>query len=149
VRFEATLERRGSGHLVALPFDAREAFGRVRAPVRATVAGHAFRTTTVRYGGVDYIGLNREVRQAARVGPDDRFEVELEPDTEPRVVDVPRDLTAAVGRDARAEATFESLSYTHRKEYARWITEARREETRARRLEKAVVLLRDGVRTPG
>ena len=59
-------EARGGGHVVALPFDAKEVFGRVRAPVRVTINGHVFRTTTMRYGGVDYIGLNREVRDGGR-----------------------------------------------------------------------------------
>ena len=48
MRFEAAVESRGSGHLVALPFDAKEVFGRARAPVRATIGGHTFRTTTMR-----------------------------------------------------------------------------------------------------
>ena len=69
--FRATLETRGGGgHVLELPFDAKAAFGRVRAPVRVTVKGHTFRTTTMRYGGVDYIGLNREVRTAAGVAGD-------------------------------------------------------------------------------
>jgi bacteriocin resistance YdeI/OmpD-like protein/uncharacterized protein DUF1905 len=149
VRFEATLERRGRGHVVALPFDAGKVFGQVRAPVRATIGGHTFRTTTMRYGGVDYIGLNREVREAAGVEPGTDLLVELEPDTQPREVAVPPELRRALAGDAAARAAFDSLSYTHRKEYARWIGEAKRKDTRGRRLEKAVEMLRAGVRTPG
>jgi hypothetical protein len=149
VRFEATLESRGRGHVVALPFDAGKVFGKVRAPVRATIGEHTFRTTTMRYGGVDYIGLNREVRDAAGVAPGDDLVVELEPDTKPRDVTVPPELERALARDAAARKAFDSLSYTHRKEYARWIAEAKREETRSRRLGKAVEMLRAGVRTPG
>jgi hypothetical protein len=149
VRFEATLESRGRGHVVALPFDAGKVFGKVRAPVCATVGGHTFRTTTMRYGGVDYIGLNREARDAAGIAPGDDVVVELEPDTAPREVDVPPELVRALAGDAVAKAAFDSLSYTHRKEYAHWIAEAKREETRVERLEKAVEMLRAGVRTPG
>jgi hypothetical protein len=149
VRFEATLESRGRGHVVALPFDAGKVFGKVRAPIRATIGDHTFRTTTMRYGGVDYIGLNREVREAAGVEPGDDLAVELEPDTEPRVVDVPPELQRALAGDAAARGVFDSLSYTNRNEYARWIAEAKREDTRSRRLEKAVEMLRAGVRTPG
>jgi hypothetical protein len=149
VRFEATLESRGRGHVVALPFDAGKVLGKVRAPVRATIGGHTFRTTTMRYGGVDYIGLNRGVRKAAGVEPGGGLVVELEPDMEPREADVPPELERALTGDVAAKATFESLSYTHRNEYARWITEAKREETRSRRLEKAVEMLRAGMRTPG
>jgi hypothetical protein len=149
VRFDATVETRGSGHLVTLPFDVREEFGAVRVPVRVTIGGHAFRTTTMRYGGVDYIGLNREVRTAAAVEAGQALTVELERDTEPREVDVPPELAQALAGDAEAKQAFEKLSYTHRREYGRWIAEAKRDETRTRRLTKAVEMLRAGVRTPG
>jgi uncharacterized protein DUF1905/bacteriocin resistance YdeI/OmpD-like protein len=125
-RFESTLDARGSGHVVELPFDARAAFGRVRAPVRVTVNGHTFRTTTMRYGGVDYVGLNREVREAARVSAGDVIEVAVEPDDAPRVVEAPRELVDALAGSAQAQAAFDRLSFTHRKEYARWIAEAKR-----------------------
>jgi Bacteriocin-protection, YdeI or OmpD-Associated/Domain of unknown function (DUF1905) len=149
VKFEARLEPRGRGHVVALRFDVREAFGVVRAPVRVTIGGHTFRTTTMRYGGSDYIGLNREVRQAARVGAGDRLAVEMERDEEPREVDVPPALARMLAKDRAAKQAFGALSYTHRKEYARWIAEAKREETRERRLAKAIEMLRAGVSTPG
>jgi hypothetical protein len=149
VRFDATLATRGSGHIVALPFDVREEFGAARVPVRVTINGHAFRTTTMRYGGVDYIGLNREVRDSAHVSSGDRIGVELERDTEPREVDVPPELAQVLAGDAAAKEAFDSLSYTHRKEYALWIAEAKRDETRSRRLAKALEMLRTGVRTPG
>ena len=149
-RFTAPVETadRG-GHLVALPFDARATFGAARAPVRVTVKGHVFCTTTMRYGGVDYVGLNRDVRETAGLGAGDRAVFDVELDTAPREVDVPTELADAIAADARASEAFASLSFTHRKEYARWIAGAKREETRARRVEKAVELLRTGVKTPG
>jgi hypothetical protein len=149
VRFEATLEARGRGHVLALPFDARAELGAARVPVRVTVSGHTFRTTTMRYGGLDYIGLNREVREGAGVAAGDTITVELERDTEPREVEVPPELAEALAGDREAKAAFDSFSYTHRKEYARWIAEAKREDTRERRLARAVEMLRAGVRTPG
>ena len=149
MRFEATLESRGSGHVVALPFDTRDTFGKVCAPVRASIGGRTFRTTTMRYDGTDYIGLNREVREAAGVGPGDTFTIELEADTQERVVQVPPELARALAADTTAKAAFETLSYTHRKEYARWIADAKREETRSRRLGKTMEMLRAGVRAPG
>lgn len=148
MRFRASLEARGRGHVVRLPFDVRAELGAVRVPVRATVNGHTFRTTTMRYGGVDYIGLNRGVREASGVTSGETLSLAIEPDTEPREVDVPPELADALARDNAARAAFESLSYTHRKEYARWIAEAKREETRERRLGKALELLRAGVKTP-
>ena len=149
MRFRASVESRGSGRVVALPFDARDAFGRVRAPVRVTVRGHTFRTTAMRYGEIDYIGLNRGVRDAAGVRAGDEVSIDIELDLEKREVDVPPELASALDHDAAAKRAFDGLSYTHRKEYARWIAEAKREDTRVRRLAQAVEMLRTGVRTPG
>src|SRR5262245_21946148 len=98
-------------------------------------------------GGRTVVGLNREVREGTGVAPGERVEVELVADDEPRVVEVPPDLAAVLDDDLRA--FFDSLSYTHRNEYVRWIEEAKREETRTARVEKAAAMLRDGVRTPG
>jgi uncharacterized protein YdeI (YjbR/CyaY-like superfamily) len=69
-------------------------------------------------------------------------------DTQPREIDVPDALAVALRGDAGARDAFDALSYTHRREYARWIEEAKREETRQRRVARAVELLRAGVRTP-
>jgi hypothetical protein len=122
-------------------------FGAKRPPVRGTVNGAPFRSTVAVYGGRFLLGLNRELRAAAGgVGPGDNVTVELERDDEERTVELPADLRVAL--DADRLAFFESLSYTHRREYVRWIEEAKREETRRRRVARAVELLRRGVRTP-
>jgi Bacteriocin-protection, YdeI or OmpD-Associated/Domain of unknown function (DUF1905) len=148
MRFEGELEQRDRGFVVRLPFDPKDGFGRVRAPVVVTVNGHAFRTPTMRYGDVDLIGLNREVRDAAGLGAGDRAAFEVATDTRPREVAVPEALAAALHDDVAARDAFNTLSYTHRREYARWIAEAKREDTRERRVARAVELLRAGVRTP-
>jgi hypothetical protein len=149
-RFRAVVEaREGGGHVIALPFDAKEAFGRVRAPVRVTVNDHVVRTTTMRYGNVDFIGLNREVREAAGVVAGDVLSVTMELDTEPRTVAVPDELADAFAAAPDAREAFDGLSLTHRREYARWITEAKRSETRQNRVARTIAMLRDGVRTPG
>lgn len=74
--------------------------------------------------------------------------IEIERDDAPREVDVPAELSAALAKDAEAAGVFDSLSFTHRKEYARWIAEAKKEETRERRVTKAVEMLREGVKHP-
>ena len=147
-RFEGTLERHGSGTVVVVPFDLKEEFGSGRPPVRATVNGYTFRTTLFTMGGRALLGLNREVREAAGVHAETQVSVTLERDEEPRTVAVPRDLAAVLDRDPAVRDIFNGLSYTHRKEYVRWIEEAKREETRTRRIEKSIELLRTGVRTP-
>ena len=148
-RFVATLEQHGSGTVVVVPYDLKEAFGSGRPPVRATVNGYTFRTTLFTMGGRALLGLNREVREAATVEPGQKVSVELERDDEPRTVEVPSDLAAALDADPVVSETFDGLSYTHRKEYVRWIEEAKRTETRTRRVEKSVEMLREGAKTPG
>lgn len=69
-------------------------------------------------------------------------QVELELDTKPRTVRLPKDLASALDDEARA--AFDRMSYTHRKEYVEWIREAKREETRRRRIAKSVALIREG-----
>jgi hypothetical protein len=138
----------GERPLVEVPFDVKERFGRARAPVRGTIDGAAFRTTVAVYGGRYYLGFNEELRERAGIVIGDEVEVTLELDREPRTVDVPPALAAALEKDSKAKAAFDGLSFTHRNEYARWIAEAKREETRTRRLEQAVAMLRDGVRHP-
>jgi hypothetical protein len=148
-RFEGVLEETpGGGTVVIVPFDVKEAFGSGRPPVRATVNGFTFRTTIAPMGGRFLLGLNREVRERAGVAAGQTLAVELERDEEPRVVDVPADFGRALSADPGAREAFDGLSHTHRKEYVRWIESAKRDETRRRRLDKAVELLREGVKTP-
>ena len=147
-RFEATVERRGNGHIVQLPFDTKEQFGRVRAPVVVSVNDHTSRTTTMRYGGDDLIGLNREVREAAGLAAGDRAVFTVALDTEPREVELPEELAAALHGDVAAREAFNALSHTHGREYARWIADAKRPNTRETRVARAIELLRSGAKTP-
>ena len=147
-RFEGRLEQHGSGTLLEVPFDVRAVFGKARAPVRGTVNGHPFRTTVAVYGGRYFLGFRREIRDAAGFGDGDRLSIVLELDDEPRRVAVPPELEAVLAREPEAKAVFDGLSYTHRREYVEWVSGAKREETRRTRLERAVAMLRDGVRHP-
>jgi hypothetical protein len=146
-RFDAVLEPFGPAAAVTLPFDPKEEWGRVRAPVRGTIDGHPFTTTVARYGGVDYLAFRREVREAAGVEVGAPVTIEVELDTSERVVNVPEDLAAALAGSGLRE-TFDRLSYTHRKEYVEWVEEAKRDETRRRRVARTVELLHEGVKTP-
>jgi hypothetical protein len=143
-RFEAVLGEGGERPLVAVPFDVREEYGQARAPVRGTVNGHPFRTTVAVYGGVPYLGFRREVREAAGIALGETVTVELERDDEPRVVEPPAELAEALAGDPVAAAAWERLSFTHRREHAEAIEEAKREETRRRRVERTLEMLREG-----
>jgi hypothetical protein len=146
LQLTATLVPRGPAAAVVLTEKQVTAVGEgaKRFPVVATVNGYTWRTTITRMRGEFLLGLNREVRRHARVEAGDTVDVELTLDAAPRDVEVPRALAAALAQDGTAHANFERLAYTHRKEYARWIEEAKREETRQRRVSEALELLRQG-----
>lgn len=146
IQFRAQLQPRGPAAAVVLD-DAQVAAvgeGAKRFPVVATVNGYTWRTSVARMGGEFLLGLNREVRESAGAQAGDEVEVRLELDAAPREVEVPEALAAALAADPRARASFEGMAFTHRKEYARWITEAKREETRQRRVQQAVEMIRAG-----
>lgn len=117
-------------------------FGEARPPVRGNLNGFQFRGRIAKYGGEYMLGFRREIREGASVEAGDTVDVEIELDTEPRTVALPDDLAAALDEEARA--TFDRMAYTHRREYVEWITEAKRPETRTRRVTKAAELIRDG-----
>ncbi|HKA91235.1 MAG TPA: YdeI/OmpD-associated family protein [Haliangiales bacterium] len=127
---------------VELPFDVRATFGAARPKVKATVNGVELRTTVAVYGGKSYVGFRADIREAAGIAIGDRIRVRLEPDEEERVVDVPDDLRRALARDKAARQAFDALAFTHRKEYAAWVAEAKKPETRARRVAQTLEKLR-------
>jgi len=110
----------------------------------ATVNGYTWRTSVTRMGGEFLIGLSREVRQGAGVEAGDLVDVAVELDAAPRDVEVPEALAEALATDPKAKATFDAMAFTHRKEYARWVADAKREETRQRRVQQALEMIRWG-----
>ena len=149
MRFRATVELGGKTATgIEVPEDVVGALGPGhRPPVTVTIGGHTYRTTVARMGGRFLIPLSAENRTAAGVAAGDQVDVDIAPDTAPREVDVPADFAEALARDDAARATFEGLSFTHRKEWVRWVEEAKKAETRSSRLAKAVESLRAGKRT--
>jgi bacteriocin resistance YdeI/OmpD-like protein/uncharacterized protein DUF1905 len=117
-----------------------------RPPVSVTIGGHTYRTTVARMGGRYLVPLSAEHRTAAGVAAGDQVDVDIEPDTAPREVEVPADLAEALAGDDAARATFDGLSFSHRKEWVRWVEEAKKPETRATRLTRTVESLRAGKR---
>jgi hypothetical protein len=148
LQLTTTLVARGSAAAVVLDGEqiAVVGEGAKRFPVIATVNGYSWRTTVTRMRGEFLLGLNREVRESAGVEAGDTVNVAIGLDTAPREVDVPQALASALDADPAANAAFQSLAFTHRKEYARWVADAKREETRERRVTQAVQMLREGKR---
>ena len=116
-----------------------------RPPVVVTVGGHTYRSTVAPMGGASWIPLAAEHREAAGLAAGDEVTVGVELDTAPREVALPADLAAAFDDDVRA--FFDGLAPSHRKEWVRWVEEAKKPETRAARVEKTVDSLRAGKRS--
>jgi Bacteriocin-protection, YdeI or OmpD-Associated/Domain of unknown function (DUF1905) len=136
LRFRADLEEAGGGGAaLVVPADVAAALGPgKRPPVRATIGGHTFPTRLAVYGGRSLLGVTKANRAAAGIAVGDTVDVAVARDEAPREVAVPPDLQAALDVDAAAAATFAGLSFSHRREYVQWIAEAKRPETRARRV---------------
>ena len=144
-RFTVELERvQKTATMFRVPFDLEEAFGRARPPVKVTIRGHIWRTTPGVYGGVGHVVVNRAVKAATGVDAGDRVRVTMELDTEPRTVAVPDDLRDALDGQPEVARAFDDLSFTHRREYVDWVEEAKRPETRVRRIAGTVERVREG-----
>ena len=139
---EVTLEKHPKMEAtgITIPFDVEKVFGSKRVPVKATVNGAVYRGSIVRMGGRYMLGIPKAFRDEAGISAGDNIVITLEPDTTPREVEVPADLTKAIKR-AGLSAAWDKLSYTHRKEHVRAVEEAKRPETRVKRIEKAVDML--------
>jgi hypothetical protein len=118
-----------------------------RPAVRITINGYSYRTTAMFMGGRFLVPLAAEHRDAAGVSGGDEVDVEIELDTAVREVVVPPDLAAALAAQPSVQGFFDQLSFTYRKEWVRWIEEAKRPETRQARLTKTIDELRQGKRT--
>ena len=143
--FEAVIQGgdRG-GAFVLVPFDVKEAFGSGRPKVRALIDGHEYRGSLMNMGGGHMLGMRKDVRAAIGKDVGDSVRVEVELDTAPRTVDVPPELRAALDESAEASERFDTLSYTHRREFAEWVAQAKKQETRDRRAARAVEMILDG-----
>lgn len=147
--FRATVELGGKTATgIEVTADVVAALGSSKRPaVLITIAGHSYRTTVASMGGRFLVPLNAENRAAAGVIAGEHVDVEIQLDTTPRVVTLPPDLDAALADDPAARKFFESLSFTQRKEWVRWIGEAKRTPIRTSRINQTIVALRDQKRT--
>ena len=143
LRFEGHLESDQGACFIRVPPEVLTTLGqRKRAPVKVTINATSFRTTIAVYGGKSYVGVRREIREAAGVTAGDQVTVGLEFDAELRTVDLPEALRATLEGDSKAAAGFEKLSYTRKKEFVEWLMGAKQPETQRRRLAQVLALLR-------
>ncbi|MFE2322586.1 YdeI/OmpD-associated family protein [Streptomyces sp. NPDC059385] len=113
-----------------------------RPPVTITIEGHSWRSRIALLRGRHLIGLSHANREAAGVEIGEEVEVEVELDTEPRVVVEPADFARALDEDPAARAAYDVLTYSRKREHVRAIEGAKKPETRQRRIEKAITTLR-------
>jgi Uncharacterized protein conserved in bacteria len=144
--FSAVIQQHSNinGAYVEPPFDVETVFGAKRVKVKATFDGTEYRGSIVKMGGCYMLGMTQDIRK--KIGKDfgDTVEVTVEKDEEERIVELPSQLAEAFEQNPEAKNTFEKLSYTGKREYVLWINDAKKEETRNSRIEKAIQLLNEG-----
>lgn len=144
--FTATIQNAGGGGgFVEVPFNVEEAFGSKRPKVKAMIEGVPYRGILTRMGGDHHLLIIlKGIREQIGKTFGDEVKITVEPDTEPRLIEIPKDLMKELKKDKEAKAFFDKLSYTHQREYVTWVTEAKREETRQNRIVKTIEMLKKG-----
>jgi hypothetical protein len=132
------LSAQSGGHAVVVPKDVAATFSSKRPLVLAHINGVEYRSRLMIYGGQCYLGLRKDLLRQLDVAAGDRVQIELAEDREERVVVEPPELTQALADNPAARAAYEKLPFTHRNEYARWIDEGKKPETRADRVIKTI-----------
>jgi hypothetical protein len=146
VKFHTTLLQSGKTATgIQVPNEVVESLGAgKRPPVRVTINGYTYRNTIAVMGGVFMVGVAAEHREQARVAGGDQIDVEIELDTAPRELAVPFDFSTALATEPAARRSFESLSYSRKQALVLPIEQAKTPATRQRRIDKALVALKEG-----
>lgn len=150
-KFSARIETvDGGGAGVVFPFDVEKEFGaKGRVAVKATFDGVSYTGSLMKCGpGRHMLGILKAIQEQIGKRAGDSIEVVVWKDDAERTVEIPAEFKAMLKKEGLLQG-FEELSFTHRKEYCRWITEAKKEETRSARLAKSIAMLRKGIKTPG
>lgn len=145
-KFKATILQNGTMNAayVEFPYSVEEEFGKKgQVKVKVLFDGKVeYRGSLAKMKSDCHIlGLTQDVRKQLNKGFDDEVNVELWQDLEERIVEIPNDVIALFEENEEAFSKYEKLSYTHRKEYMKWIEEAKKEETREKRKIKMLEML--------
>jgi hypothetical protein len=135
---------------IQFPYETEAEFGtKGQVKVKAQFDGHPYRGSLAPMGdGSHILILTKAVRKAIGKSAGNTVLVRIEQDLEPRMVVLPEDLKALLDSNPQEKTFFDSLAYTHRKEYALWIGSAKRAVTRNNRLQKTLALLKNGTKHP-
>jgi len=145
LQFKVKLEGREGTEVAALipPFDVPQTFGtRARVPVCGTINGFPYRSSLMPMGGCYAMVVNRTIREGANVRAGDEVAVVMERDRAERTVEAPPELKKELARSKKARERWQELSFTHKKEMANSIRDAKQDETRKRRLAKVMRVLK-------
>ncbi len=145
ISFRAPIKatRGGGGAFVEVPFDVERTFGKKRVPICATIDGEAYRGSLVRMGGDCHMLLIlKSIREKIGKGTGDSVSIKLSEDKATRTVRIPTDLRRALAAAPNAGKFFAELSFTHQREYVEWIGAAKQAETRERRVDRMIELLK-------
>ncbi len=147
-QFRAVInEGDGGGAFVFIPFDVEKRYGKKRVKIKATIDGEPYQGTLVRMGSPEHmLIILKEIRQKIGKSIGDEVSIELEEDLDLRKVEMPADLLEALEAAPQARAFFNQLSFTHQKEYVRWVMDAKRPETRLEHIRRTVLMLEQGKR---
>jgi hypothetical protein len=151
--FIAVLENNKDGMdtaFVRIPFDVEKTYGtKGQVKVKASFDGVEYRGVIANMGlDCHIIGVRKDIRTAISKSVGDKVAVTITKDIEERVVDVPEDLKHALSKSKKAKDFYDTLSYTNRKEYAIWVSSAKKVETREKRLSESIKKLLAGKKNP-
>ena len=150
-KFQATIQPAdGGGAYVFFPYDTQQEFAtQSKIPIQALIAGISYRGSLIPYGMPQHmLHVSKAIRQQSGKNIGDEIEIELWKDDQPRTLEIPSNFQSLLEQHG-LESFFDSLSHTHRKEYVRWITEAKTDATKSKRLTKALEMLKQRIKTPG
>jgi hypothetical protein len=142
MKFSTKMAQMGNNTGIEVPADVVTALGAgKRPPVNVNVNGYEYRSTVAPMGGKYLLPFSADRRKESGIHGGDPIDVELTLDSASRTVEVPDDLQAALNSSATAAAAWGKLSYTHRKEHVRSVLDAKKTETRTRRIAAVVAKL--------
>jgi hypothetical protein len=144
--FRAKIVREGSMCFIPLTFDPKPVFGKVRAPVKVTLNGYTYRSTIAAMGGPPCIPLRKSNREAAGLLGGETIMIRLDLDTEKREVKPPPDFLRTLRAIPGGLDRWRALSYTHQREHVEAIEDAKKPETRHRRIAAAIKMIRQNIK---
>lgn len=148
-KFEAVLQKHPNqdATYIEIPFDVEKVFGTKRVKVKAKFDGIEYRGSIVRMGLPCYIiGITKEIRKKINKEAGESISVEIEKDEEERVIELPEDFKILLNNNNEASKFYESLSYSAKRKYDKWITGAKKLETREKRMQEAISKLEQEIK---